>query len=72
MKKISEKLIINEISGNTCNITYLGREFNNCIIEVKETYVFIGLPEHYWCGEFCPAYEEGPIIGINIWNEIMN
>jgi hypothetical protein len=62
----TDKLEILSVDGNTCDIIYHGIRYDGCEIEeMKNGYVFIGLPEHWMCGELIAKNEEGPIINIH-------
>lgn len=66
-----ENLEVLSIDGEYCDVIYYGKEFKKCKIEKlkDESYgkhIFIGLPAHWCCGEWCKDYEEGPIINIDM------
>ena len=65
------ELSITRIYNDYCDIVYNGCEYKNCLIEKHATFVFIGLPAHWFCGEYCGANEEGPMIGIEQWEKLI-
>lgn len=63
----TDNLEVVSIDGEYCDVVYHGSEYKKCKIEpMKDNHVFIGLPAHWWFGEYCEDYEEGPIINLDL------